>query len=447
MAHSSGMKAAGPVLAIALLFIAFFSFSAAGAEETAAPADAMLESGVIVNKRMKTVAAGADTQWYTITEDIRAIRMADALPDGFVPSEANTVSTSDSRYPIYIFFDNEDGAGILYFYTEADRITMNPDSKILFSRHTALKDISGLADWDASRVESMYGMFMNDRSLPDALAIRRWDTSGVTDMGDLFARAVSLMYVDVSGWNTGKVTSMQSMFAVGDSWKANGELREIFGLGDLDTSNVTDMTCMFYGAGKMTYYDVARWDVSKVESMNHMFCDNFQLRMLDLSAWDVSSVKTMYCMFDDNRKLTTIGDVSHWNTASLIDAGAWLNGARSFVGNDMGMLDLSGWDTRNLKSTGEMFYYTGLHEIDLSGWSFDSLTNDGWEGAGSGIYYEYGNGFEEFFGMGGMFLDSDRIKTVYVSESTLESFNAAVERGVNTEKMWYRTKAGGFTVK
>lgn len=125
-------------------------------------------------------------------------------------------------------------------------------------------------------------------------------------MNCMFSNVMSLVFIDVTNWNTSKVTSMVSMFQVGESWKRNGQLIEILGLGNLDVSNVTDMTCMFYGAGQMQSYDIAGWDVSKVESMNHMFCDNCKLRSLDLSGWDVSNVKTMYDMFDDNFQLRTI---------------------------------------------------------------------------------------------------------------------------------------------
>ncbi len=155
----------------------------------------------------------------------------------------------------------------------------------------------------------------------------------------------------------------------------------------------------------------------------------------------------MYCMFDDCQVLKTIGDVSHWNTASLIDAGAWINDARSFVGNNEGLLDLSGWNTSNLKAAGEMFLNTKIHTIDLSGWTFDSITNERWEGAGHGIYYETGNGSEHLRGFGQMFKGTKNLTTVYISQSGLDSFNAAVERQVNTLDMWTDSKADGFTVK
>ena len=485
------------------LFLALFSVFGSFRHSVSANAEsrAMLDTGAAVNAKMKSLAAGENTDAWTATGDIRAVRMAESLPDSFVPSEANTVSSADSGIPIYIFFDNEDAAGIMYFYTESGTAAMNPDSGYMFFNNTGLTDISGLAGWDSSGVVSLQGAFMHDssladitplsdwdtgslayagmlfsydtaltditalagwntsgvtdlyalfggaKSLKDALALRNWDTSNVTDMSCMFSGCTSLLFADVSGWNTGKVTTMASMFQVGDSWEANGQLIEIIGLGDLDVSNVTDMTCMFYGAGQMTTYDIGRWNVSRVESMNHMFCDNRKLRSLDLSDWDVSSLRTVYCMFDDNVKLKTIGDVSHWNTVSLIDAGGWLNEASSFTGDNTGMLDLSGWDTRNLKAAGEMFLHTGLHTIDLSGWTFDSITNGLWEGAGSGIYYETGNKYEPLKGMGSMFRNSTKLTAVFLSQAGLDSYNTAAENGVNTLDMWSGSKTDGFTVR
>ena len=120
----------------------------------------MLDTGANVNAKMKSLAAGENTDAWTATGDIRAIHMAESLPDGFVPSEANTVSTTDSGTPIYIIFDNEDGAGIIYFYTENNTPVMNPDSGYMFFNNTALTDISGLASWDSSSVVSLRGAFI-----------------------------------------------------------------------------------------------------------------------------------------------------------------------------------------------------------------------------------------------------------------------------------------------
>lgn len=434
-----------PVLLLALMFLLglLFSFCCAGADS----AEAMLESGSDLNNKMRYLSAGEEKDKWSQTDNVKAVRMADTLPEGFVPSKENTVSVSGSGHPAYIFYDNTDDAGIIYFYAENSRIVMNPDSSFMFFDFQNLNDISGVADWDASHVTTMYSMFARARSLTDAAALRNWDTSSVTNMDFMFSGASSMVRIDVSNWDTGKVTSMSGMFQVGDNWKGNGELVEIIGLGNMDVSNVRDMTCMFYGAGKMTQYDIAGWDVSKVESMNHMFCDNFSLRSLDLSGWNVSSVRTMYCMFDDNHALKTIGDVSHWNTCNLIDVGGWLNDCLVFVGDNRGTMDLSGWDTSKLKSAGEMFLRTKIHTINLSGWTFDSMTNDPWEDAGRGHYYAYGNGDALLCGFGQMFGSMGKLERVYLSQSGLESYQRAVEKGVNTLDMWKGSQIEGFTVR
>lgn len=445
MTHKTGRITLRFLLAFVFFFCTFLPYS----RVSAATAAAMLDRGPVVNDKMRYLSAGEELENWQQTGNIKAVHMADSLPDGFVPTEENTVSAADSEVPIYIFYKDDEDAGILFFYTEGGRIIMNPDSQFLFFGFPVMTDISGVADWDTSQVVNMQAMFARAKSLPDALALRNWDTSNVINMDYMFSGASSLVYIDVSNWNTGNAKSMTCMFQVGDNYEGNGQLCEILGIENLDVSNVTDMTCMFYGAGKMTQYDIDGWDVSKVESMNHMFCDNFSLRSLDLSRWDVSSVRTMYCMFDDNRMLKTIGNVSHWNTASLIDAGGWLNNADSFVGDNSGTLDLSGWDTSNLKAVGEMFSYTKIQTIDLSGWTFDAITNDSWEGAGRGIYYEHGNGNVKMKGFGQMFMKTIKLTNVYVSEAGLKSFNAAVESGVNTEDMWTGSKCinTGFTVK
>ena len=425
--------------------------------------DAILDTGTVINTKMIALASGP--------EEIKAIHVATSLPEGFEASSANTISTVNSKHPIYIFFDNTNDAGVMNIYSGNHMITGNSNMSNAFAEFSNLTDISGIADWDMSGVKYMTFMFRDANSLAEASAVYEWDTSNVSSMygmfykassleslnlshwntsnverfDGMFEQAKSLRTINLTNWNTSRATSMFAMFEVGESHLGDGQLTEIIGLEDWDTSNVTNMSWMFYGAGNMTHYNISNWDVSKVESFNHMFCDNFKLESLDLSHWNIQNVKTMYDMFDDNYALTTIGDVSHWNTSNLIDVGGWLNGASSFVG-DNGTLDLSGWDTSNLKVTGEMFRATKLQTIDLSGWTFNSITNDSWDGAGSGIYGETGN-TSYYKGLAGMFLNMPQLQTVYVSQTGLNSYNAAVARGVDITDMWSGSNISGFTVK
>ena len=76
----------------------------------------MLLTGEAVNAKMKSLAAGTSKAFTDQDNSIKAIKMANSLPANFEATEANTVSTPDSKYPIYIFFDNTNDAGIMYFY-------------------------------------------------------------------------------------------------------------------------------------------------------------------------------------------------------------------------------------------------------------------------------------------------------------------------------------------
>lgn len=99
----------------------------------------------------------------------------------------------------------------------------------------------------------------------ERLDLSSWDTSNVTDMSALFYNYNNKVskYVDINldGWDTSNVTSMATMFY------GCGNLTSL-NLSSFNTSNVTNMRSMFYGCTSLEELDVSNFDVSKLTTAN-----------------------------------------------------------------------------------------------------------------------------------------------------------------------------------
>lgn len=90
----------------------------------------------------------------------------------------------------------------------------------LFDLCELLDTISGLDSWDTTSVTNMGNVFYGCTSLVDISPLANWDVSSVTYMGDssvdrygMFSYCGSLADVSpLAGWNTSKVTCMRGMF-------------------------------------------------------------------------------------------------------------------------------------------------------------------------------------------------------------------------------------------
>ncbi|STD23772.1 InlB B-repeat-containing protein [Enterococcus mundtii] len=131
-------------------------------------------------------------------------------------------------------------------------------------------------------------------------------------------------------------------------WKSHSEVETIIVTNEVFLPE--NSASLFNGARQLESIEgVGNFNTSKVTNMDEMFARTSALKELDISQWDVSNVTSMshtFAWMTNLRKL----DVSQWNVGNVIDMGNLFMSSSSLA-----ELDLSNWDTRNKNISG-MFY-------------------------------------------------------------------------------------------
>lgn len=211
------------------------------------------------------------------------------------------------------------------------------------------------------------------------------NTSEVDDMRLMFSSCTSLETLDLSSFNTEKVTNMVTMFEnskhlrslklpkgfIGSSvTNLNATFKGCESLTELDLSgsnseNVTNMSEMFYGCKALSKLDLTSFKTGQVTTMENMFCDCSTLETLDVSSFNTENVTTMLGMFNNCSSLRSL-DLPGFNTANVTQMSSMFKKCSS-----LRSLDLSSFNTRKVAYMQDMFQgCTNLESIDLS--SFDT---------------------------------------------------------------------------
>ena len=141
-------------------------------------------------------------------------------------------------------------------------------------------------------------------------------------------------------------------------------LYEEISLGEIDTSEVTDMSFLF--RKKRDFSGIGSWDTSKVTTFERMFyrADNFNE---DISKWDTSKAISFKEMFYGASNFNQ--PLNSWNTSRVTDMSGMFDGALEF--NE----DISGWDTSRVTNMSSMFRGAENFNQPLDRWDTSSVTN------------------------------------------------------------------------
>ena len=177
--------------------------------------------------------------------------------------------------------------------------TLNSDDDPMWTKEP-YKDVIKTAKFDVSfksfRPTSTYKWF-SLKNLTRIEKIQNLDTREVTTMYNMFAFC-SVSTLDLSSFNTEKVTYMENMFYNCDKLKSL-KLGTAF-----RTDNVTSMSGMFWGCKSLENLDLSHFNTQKIESMSYMFSNCSSLRTIYVSSsWDTSKVGASKNMFANCTRL------------------------------------------------------------------------------------------------------------------------------------------------
>ena len=115
-----------------------------------------------------------------------------------------------------------------------------------------------------ARPTSCYKWFWWCDKLKQVEGIKNLNTKEVTDMVDMFCDCRDFSSLDVSGFNTGKVTDMSGMFYECISLK-------LLDVAKFNTANVKSMSNMFYNCQNLASLNVTNFNTANVTNMQGMF--------------------------------------------------------------------------------------------------------------------------------------------------------------------------------
>ena len=232
----------------------------------------------------------------------------------------------------------------------------NPDSSYLFSiggflGSIELQEINNLDYLKTNYVENMSGMFRGIQRIKE-LDLSSFDTSNVTDMSDMF----------YTYWMDDGYSELEKLDLSSFNTSKVTNMSNMFGyqrrieeldLSSFDTSNVTNMSNMFSDCRNLKSINLNSFNTSKVTNIRSMFTWCSELEELDLSMFEINNILDLSSMFSNCRKLKTL-DISNFNTNQTTNMSYMFNNDENletvYVGNE--------WNTDNVTTNNSynMFY-------------------------------------------------------------------------------------------
>lgn len=252
-----------------------------------------------------------------------------------------------------------ENASLVDIYLQGDGgIKANPNLSYYFRSFYKLRSIEGLEYLDTSEVTNMSHMFeymgqtLNDGT-EVTLDVSSLSTANVKDMSYMFSvslQRANSVYLDLRGFDTSKVTNMESMF-YSAAYYAKDSISILMG-DNFTAKNVININNMFY--------DFAKWTKGDIEII---FGNNFDAKNVVSSGYNAAQFMSGLGYYAKNINID-LGD--NFNISKLDDFTNFFN----YLGNqstESVKLNLGkNFNAESATNTSSMFAYLGYGSYRLN---------------------------------------------------------------------------------
>ncbi|MBD5294849.1 MAG: BspA family leucine-rich repeat surface protein [Bacteroides sp.] len=163
--------------------------------------------------------------------------------------------------------------------------------------------------------------------------------------------------VDLTALDTTQMKKMENMLNLGKVIELD--------VSGFNTLNVTTMEYMFYGCYSLKKLDLGGFDTKNVKSFSSMFEGCSSLESLNVSGWNVKSCTDVSSMFDNCYLLKSI-NINWINTQNISTLAGMFSDCHALES-----LDLSAFVSKNVTQYYSMFAYCGaLKTLDIRNFDF-----------------------------------------------------------------------------
>ena len=192
--------------------------------------------------------------------------------------------------------------------------------------------------------------------------LNNWDTSNVTNMSSMFFNVIINSGLDLSNWDTSNVTNMSGMFL-------NAKINSKLDLSNWEIKSWANLNGMFSSAKINSGINLSNWIINSWARLNNMFYATINTK-LDLNSWEIRNWVSLNNMFS-SAKINSGINLSNWEIKSWAN----LNGMFSSATINSG-IDLSNWEIKNWASLYGVFARAIINtELDLSSLDMSNLTS------------------------------------------------------------------------